>query len=341
MATLLLSQDTVTVNLASEHLELVSRIEGQPGESRRDRILLLDVERVVVSGRPCVSTPVLQAFMHRGIPVFFITSHGRWIGTLSPDNNLNAGRRLRQYELARDEAFALAISRKLVRAKIRNQRRVLQRLSANRGQSHFQTQAEASDMLENMLRQADACTTLDELRGCEGMAAAAYFARLGAFFPENVPFRERSRRPPRNAANALLSWTYAIVQGEIDGAVRSHGLDPCLGFLHAVEHGRPSLTLDLLEPLRAPVCDLLVLHLLNHKVLTDESFEFNAEDGGTYLRQEAKAPFFQSYEQAMTRRFTAEKGGDHTDFRRVIEDSVLAVLRAMEGRPDHDFFQMP
>jgi len=181
---------------------------------------------------------------------------------------------------------------------------------------------------------------LDELRGYEGLAAAKYFNRLGRFFPASVPFGGRSRRPPKDAANALLSWSYTILQGEIDGAVRSHGLDGCIGFLHAVSHGRPSLPLDLLEPLRAPVCDLLVLNILNHGIMSDDDFRYDASRDGFYLREESHKSFFQAYERAMTRKFAAAKGEPHTDFRRVIDESVLAILQAMEGE-EFRFFLMP
>ncbi len=342
MPSLILASDTVSVHLESRHLEVVKRVEGgRPNEFVRMRVPLFDIDRVVVNGRADLSTPVMQQLMFKGIPVYFLTSHGRWIGALSPDNNMNAERRIRQYKIAEDRPLALKIAKKIVHAKIRNSRRVLQRLSANRSQSEHKEQIETSEKLRNMAELSQRTESLDELRGYEGMAAALYFARLGAFFPEDVPFKERSKRPPRDAANALLSWTYTIVLGEVDAAVRSHGLDPCIGFLHAVSNGTPSLPLDLMEPLRAPVCDLLTLHLLNHKVLGQDHFEFCSEDGGTYLKTDAKTEFFRSYEMHMTRKFTPNPGESHTDFRKIIQDSVLSVLKAIEGKEDYEFFQMP
>lgn len=343
MPPLIITHDTVSVRLESEHLELVNHApSGEANDFVRIRVPIFDIDRVVIVGRPSVSVPVLQKFMYSGIPVYFQTSHGRWIGGLYPDNNMNAERRIRQYELARDEKLKLEVASKLVAAKIRNSRRVLQRLAANRNQSDTPEQERACEMLKRLGRfSQDRPGTLDQLRGYEGMAAAAYFDRLSSFFPQNIPFVERSRRPPKNAANALLSWTYAIVQGEIDAAVRSRGLDPCIGFLHVVEHGTPSMTLDLLEPLRAPLCDLLVLHLLNHAIFREEHFEFNSEDGGTYLKPDSRKEFFFAYENTMTRKFTLKPGEPHTDFRRVIDNSVLAVIQAIEGRADYEFFDMP
>ena len=341
MPPLILTGDTVSVRLESRHLEVIRIVQDGQKPDMRLRVPLVDIDRVVIVGRPNISIPVLQRLMFDGIPAFFLTARGRWVGALAPDNNRNAARRIRQYEISGDQLMALRVARKIVCAKVRNSRRVLQRLSSNRQESDDPVQQQVNQQLNDLAGQALTAESLEELRGLEGLAAARYFARLGQFFPENVPFNGRNRQPPRDPANALLSWTYTILLGEVEGAVRSHGLDACIGFLHAVSHGAPSLALDLLEPLRGPVCDLLALNLLNHKVLTDENFRYNSMDDGFYLKEDSHRAFFIGYENAMTRKFSAAKGEAHTDFRRVIDDSVVAILRAMEGREDFEFFLMP
>ncbi|GAB4246404.1 MAG: CRISPR-associated endonuclease Cas1 [Acidobacteriota bacterium] len=342
MASLVISGEVITVRLISKHVEVIRWVErGREAEARL-RIPLVDVERVVIIGRPSVSYPTLAMFLRLGIPCYLLTRKGRWLGALTPDKNLNGARRIRQYEVGRDEALQLRVARKLVHAKLRNSRRVLQRLSANRGESHLPSQKEADATLNDLAERALRAEGLDELRGYEGMGAGKYFARLGRFFPAEIPFRGRSRRPPKDPANALLSWTYTVLLGEVDGAVRKHGLDPAIGFLHGLRHGAPALALDLLEPLRAPICDLLVLNILNHKILGEGDFRFDAEDGGFYLREEARRPFFQSYEAAMNRKFTPAKGDAHTDFRRVIDDQVVEILRVLEDPGyEPEFFLMP
>ena len=319
----------------------VSRIDRSKDDVVTAKVPLFDVDRVVVIGRARITTPALQSLAGQGIPACFLTRSGRWIGGFYPTTNGHALRRLRQYEIARNAEPALTIARALVAAKVRNSRRVLQRLAANRSLSKEPGQMGVCNSLLATLHKAEQAAKRDALRGYEGIAAALYFKRLAAFFPENIPFKSRSRRPPRDPANALLSWTYSIVLSEIDGAVRSAGLDPCLGFLHDISYGRPSLSVDLLEPLRPPLCDMLVLHLLNHGILTKDNFEYNAEDGGTYLTRNARKDFFIEYERTMTRRFAATKNAAHTDFRAVIRESVNAVLRALEGREEPAFFQMP
>ena len=343
MPSLVLTSDTLSVRLQSKRLEVLRHSPKDTGATvLRTEVPLFDLDRVVVIGQPSVTIPVLTELMDAGIPCFFLTGRGRWRGALCPDRNLNAARRIRQYEQATDPAFGLLVARRLVYAKIRNSRRALQRLAANRELTDTPEHESVCEELKQLSQRAEGAETLGVLRGLEGLAAARYFRRLGTFFPEAVPFRERSRRPPRDAANALLSWTYTLLLGEVEGAIRSHGLDAAIGVLHEDTLNTPSLALDLLEPLRPAVVDLLVLGILNHNILRPEHFEYHAEDGGTYLTEEARKPFFVAYEQAMTRRFAASKGDDHTDFRQVIGTQVCVYLRALErGVLEDDFFLLP
>lgn len=302
---------------------------------------LADVDRATVVGHPRIPVSIFQTLMKEGIPVGFVSEKGHWYGTLHPDGDRNVARRLLQYEQTRNPAARLACARKVVAAKIRNQRRALQRLAGNRREGDLQV--DLIEELRQLQRKTAQAPDADALRGIEGCAAARYFERLAAFFPEATPFNGRSRRPPRDAANSLLSWTYTIVLSEIDAALRLQGLDPCLGWLHEVSAGTPALSLDLLEPLRAPVCDLLVLNLLNHAILGPADFHISAEDGGTYLNEDARKKFFIHYESHMQRRFKPAAGENHTDLRQCLQRQVWSVLRLLENpeHPDADFFLMP
>ena len=340
MPTLYLNGFETDARLKNDCVE-ISRVDHERDDVRTMSVPFFDIERVVVVGRADVTTPLLQRLAREGIPVHFMTGHGRWLGALYPNKNGHALRRLRQYDLARDGVFALSVACRAVEAKVRNCRRVLQRLAANRHMAHEREQTEVCDSLQSLVERTGRARAVGTLRGLEGMAAALYFKRLHAFFPEDLPFNGRNRRPPKDAANALLSWTYTIALSEVDAAVRAAGFDPCLGFLHEISYGRPSLSLDLLEPLRAPLCDMLALRLLNHRILNPDHFEYHSDDGGTYLSKEARKQFFVAYERTMCRRFAPAKGAAHTDFRGVIREQVNAMLRAMEGRAGPAFFLMP
>lgn len=342
MPSLVLTSDTLEVRLKSRRVEVLRRNPAHPEQpAQRSEIPLLDVERLLIIGQPSVSLPVLVEIMDEGIPCFFLTSHGRWRGSLSPDKNQNALRRVRQYEQSLDLGFCLKVARNLIYAKLKNSRRVLQRLAANRELSNT---PEHKTVCEELLQYAEKSLTadsLDELHGYEGMGAARYFKRLGEFFPADIPFKGRTRRPPRDEANALMSWSYTILLGELEGAVRAHGLDASLGVFHEFAAGRPSLALDLLEPLRAPVADLLVLNILNHNILKKEHFEIDSKDGGTYLKESARKPYFIAYEQSMTRQFCVTKDSPHTDLRKVLDEQVCTYLRMLEKGTDEPFFLLP
>jgi len=342
MASLILTKDVLSVRLASRRLEVIERISDGPHAKHEKRTVPLhDLDRVVAIGQPSITIPVLTKLMDKGIPCFFVSAHGRWRGAVISDRNLNARRRLRQYEQSRDRLFCLSVAQCLIKAKIQNSRRVLQRLAANRSLSDERMHISVCNELKHYAQRAMNAESHDELLGIEGIAAARYFQRLSLFFPENMPFNGRSRRPPRDAANALLSWTYTMLVGEMEGIIRSHGLDAALGVLHVESDNRPSLALDLIEPLRPAFADLLVLNILNHNILREEHFEVNPENGGTYLTEAARKPYFMVYEQTMKRRFAPRSGEPHTDFRKVMDGEVCRYLRALELNKFEPFFLMP
>lgn len=340
MPTLYINGKDTEVHLNDRRLA-ISWSDLKNEESFRRDVPMHDIDRVVILGTPSVSMPVLHTLLRKNIPVFLLSYNGRWLGSMTPNKDMNAARRLRQYEVSDDEVLQLRVAKRLVHAKIRNMRRVLQRLAANRKLSDEAAQLDACSSLGSLLNDLERADSLDSVRGYEGIATAIYFKRLGAFFPPELPFVSRRRHPPQDEANSLLSWTYTIVTAEIEAEIRCAGLDPCFGFLHEIQSGRPSLAYDLLEPLRAPLCDLLVMNLVNHDLIKKEHFHRDADDGGVYLNASARGIFFNEYEEYMLRRFTEVKDGMHVTFRKVIFNMVHAICKTIEDKEEREFFLMP
>ena len=340
MPTLYINGKEVDARLDDRRVHLV-RFDHDIDDASEMNVPIFDIDRVVVIGYPKMTIQLLHHFIYNDIPIVFLSPHGRWVSSMLPNTNGNALRRLHQYEAAKDKSLALQIAKTLVYAKIRNMRRVLQRLAANRELSQENDQMDACNTLQAYIHRLEDVSDLDTLRGFEGSASACYFKRLSIFFPEEMPFTSRSRRPPRDEANAILSWTYSIVTAEIDTAIRTAGMDSSLGFLHELSYGRPSLALDLIEPLRAPLCDLLVLNMINHKILTKDDFENNPDDGGVYLVKSARKRFFMQYEEYMERFFKESKNAAHVTFRRVIRNMVNTICQVLEARVEPEFFIMP
>jgi CRISPR-associated protein Cas1 len=296
--------------------------EDRPPETRE--ILLRDVEQVITTPHVHLTMPLLAEFMLREIPVIMAAGGGRIIGLCLPAPPHSAAR-LAQYRRTGDGPFALALAVNWVEAKIVNQRRVLQRLAANRPQADVSGVLAALDELAGKCR---GCESLETLRGYEGTAAGRYFEAWGGFFPPEAPFVRRSRRPPLNPPNAVLSFAYSVMAAEIECLIHAAGLDPALGFYHEPQDRRASLALDLLEQFRAPVADALALDLFSHQVLKPRD-HFEETNGGVYLNTAGRKRFFVAYERRMTREYRSEQNGLRTTLRAEFQQQVQAVKKAI------------
>ncbi|MGO9245582.1 MAG: CRISPR-associated endonuclease Cas1, partial [Verrucomicrobiia bacterium] len=220
------------------HIEIPARDE----DPAVDRVLpLVEIERVIIGDTTQASTAALAALLELDIPVSFCSWSGRVLGLLRPPSTASAGTRLEQYRRSMETGFCLMLATALIEAKILNQRRILQRLAANREIDV----APATEWFNNLIQHTTRATNIDGLRGVEGTASARYFEELARFFPAEFPFERRSRRPPHNPVNAVLSYAYTVLGGEIEAMLWACGLDPSLGVYHATEDRRASLALDL------------------------------------------------------------------------------------------------
>jgi CRISPR-associated protein Cas1 len=177
------------------------RLEGE----KTYEVLVENIDNATIIGHPSISLPALQILMKEGIPISFVSEKGHWYGTLHPDGDRNAARRIAQYEQYKNEQTRLIISKKIFHAKLANQRRVLQRLAANRKEAQHPEQQKILQEIEALRLKGKEAEDRNTLRGFEGLASVYYFRRLATFFPEKFPFNGRNRRPPKDAANALLS----------------------------------------------------------------------------------------------------------------------------------------
>lgn len=343
--TLYLTTSTNSVRLENDAFVVRARSPESGTSDVYSRVLIRDIGRIVISGSPNFSLPAIKSACRYGVPVELVSSSGKWLGEFSGEPEAHdASRRVAQYRIAIASAAALVPAKALVSAKIFNQRFVLKRLAARTG-------ALLSPVLNffNELRAyTDAADSVQTLRGVEGIAASRYFPTLSGFVPHEFAFSTRSRRPPRDPANALFSFAYSILYGETVSAIRVHGLDPCLGVLHASLPGRFSLALDLMETLR-PEMDAFVLSLLNRKIFTAEDFRADAASGGVFIAPEAHAKFFRHYEKKMCREFASADVGHLTTLRKIIDWQVLRYSE-MLGRvsaapnalpPAPIFFKIP
>jgi len=235
----------------------------------------------------------MHALLDARIEVHLYATSGRYRGSISGGDGSQLFVQMAHFDRWRDPAFRLLIARGLVGAKIRHQRAFL-RYAAQR---HTETEVrEAEQSMARVLEGLERAADVEAVMGHEGYAARLYFSAFGALLKEGLPFQGRSRQPPRDPPNALLSLGYTLLATELGGQLEAAGLHPRLGFLHGYRYGRASLAQDLLEELRAPVIDRWVVGLFNKRRIRADQFE-TREDGGVYLVPETFKAFLHLYQQ--------------------------------------------
>lgn len=247
------------------------------------------IEGLVCWGQVSCSPPVLALCCENGVGISYLTEQGRFLARVQGPVSGNVLLRRQQYRSADREEAMLPIVRSIVTAKIANSRIVLLRAAREASIPERQERfRQAADKLSWEGIEAMRAVSIDEARGHEGVCGQAYFSVFDDMIvgdKESFHFGGRSRRPPRDRVNALLSFIYALLRHDVESALESVGLDPAVGFLHTDRPGRPSLALDLMEELRSPLADRLVLTLINRRQVQRDGFI--EQDGGGVLLQEA------------------------------------------------------
>ncbi len=238
---------------------------------------LHNLEGIVTFGHAGASPGLMAACASRQIALTFLSPGGRFLASVTGETKGNVLLRRQQYRIADHEAERTAYARSFLTGKLFNARWVIERTLRDHAQRVDAARMKAaSGALWNSLRALETAADTDALRGIEGEAAARYFSVFDEMILQQKDafyFRSRSRRPPMDNVNALLSFVYVILSRECAAALETVGLDPYVGFLHTDRPGRASLATDLLEELRAPVADRFVLGLINLRQVKDSGFD--------------------------------------------------------------------
>ena len=266
----------------------------------RLRVPLHHLTAVVCFGHIGLSAPLMHRLARDGIALVLLDDNGRFQARLEGAVSGNVLLRQAQFQRADHAVFTLDIARTFVAGKIKNTRQVLQR-----GAREAKTEDEAkmltrlADDLAASLRALPNAASLDIVRGLEGEAARQYFSGLTLLvrpdLRETFRMDGRSRRPPRDCFNAMLSFLYAMWMNDCRSALESAGLDPQVGFLHALRPGRAALALDLMEEFR-PWADRLALTLINRGQLSVKDFAVR-EGGGVSLSPDARKAVVVAYQE--------------------------------------------
>lgn len=274
---------------------LVADVDGEI----RARAPLHMLGGVVTFGAISITPALTGACAAAGITLTLLDRAGRFQARVEGPTSGNVLLRRAQYRLA--DAAAFDVARGFVVGKLSNQRAVLMRALREHddGASDRVRVTAAAARLAQLVRTAAAAPlSLDELRGVEGEGAQVYFSVFGTLIrspDEELRFAGRSRRPPLNAVNAVLSFLYALLTHDCRSAAEGVGLDPAVGFLHRDRPGRPSLALDLMEELRPVLADRLTLSLINRRQLRGNDFD-RLESGAVMLKDDARRTVIEAWQ---------------------------------------------
>lgn len=256
---------------------------------------------VVCLGNIMVSPALMHRCADEGIALVLLDVNGRFKARLEGAVSGNILLRQAQHSRASNENFALAIARSVIAGKLRNSRQILMRGAREAGnEQDRQTLGDAADSLAGSVRNLPHASDLDIIRGIEGDAAKNYFFAMNSLIKpqarKSFSMDGRTRRPPRDPFNALISFLYSMVMNDCRSALESVGLDPQLGFLHAIRPGRAALALDLMEEFRSVLADRLALTLINRGQIRASDF-VKHEGGAVLLEGEARRAVVVAYQE--------------------------------------------
>lgn len=307
------------VRKAGDRLEVWSKGE-KVSEAK-----LTEISHVSLYGRVEITTPATVELMQRGIPVLHFSQGGWFHGICIGMSERGIELRRRQYEWAADASRSLSIARPMIAGKIRNCRAVLRRCES----------LSPPDILESLYSlstDASNASSLESLRGIEGSAAKIYFSALGQMIKSDeadLAFPGRSKRPPLDPANAVLSYLYGILARDTHVALLATGFDPYMGLYHQPRFGRPSLALDLMEEFRPAIADQVALNLINNKELKGE--DFMRTGFGVSISPQAKRKIIEGHERRIETEVEHPVNGNKVSYRRIFDFQARLLAKVISG----------
>jgi CRISPR-associated protein Cas1 len=301
--------DRKNVELKADGEALVFSENGE----RTGTVPMHPLSRVFLRGDVKLSSSLLGKLGEHGIGVIILSGRKGTPSLLLGRPHNDAARRINQYRLSLDADYCLRFSRAIVTAKLTGQLEFI-RERKDASPMHRYPLNLCERRIENVIGQIDEQQSIAALRGQEGAAAAFYFEALGEIIPAKLNFHCRNRRPPRDPVNAMLSLTYTLLHAEAVLALHGAGLDPFIGFYHALDFGRESLACDVIEALR-PQADRFVLALFRQETLSADDFSDTA--AGCLLGKAGRGRYYAAYETQ----------AEH--FRRELDHAVLDIAAAI------------
>ncbi len=329
--TLYVTSEDVYLSLDGEN------IVANRGKEKVARYPLHTLQNIVSFSYSGASTALMGACAERQIGLTFCTPEGKFLARICGSSFGNVLLRREQYRISDNEEKSCQISRAMILGKLYNARWSIERTRRDHSlRIDEQKFLQASGQIQNLLPQVRKETSLERLRGLEGIGASIYFSVFDDMIlgdKENFFFRERSRRPPLDAVNALLSFAYSLLANDCSCALESTGLDSYVGFLHRDRPGRKSLALDLMEELRPCMADRFVLTLMNTRMVSASDFQY-MESGAVLLNESGRKLFLRKWQERKKEILTHPYLGEKLSWGMVPYIQSMLLARYLRGDLD-------
>lgn len=301
------------------------------------RLPLQNLESIVAFGYTGASPALMGYCAERHISIVFLTMNGRFLARVIGKSSGNVVLRKKQYLLSADEAESAKIARNFIVGKLYNQKWMLERMTRDYPlRIEAQQFKEVSRQLSAFMQEIRVCEDLERLRGLEGQAAISYNRLFNPMIlqqKEDFYFHTRSRRPPLDNVNAMLSFAYTLLAHDTASALEAVGLDAYVGFLHRDRPGRISLALDVMEELRGIFADKFVLTLINKKLVKKEDF-VRKENGAVIMTDEARKSFMAAWQNKKQEKIQHPYLGEKIPWGLVPHAQAMLLARYLRGDLD-------
>lgn len=293
-----------------------------------------NVESITILGAVSFTSDAIKLCLMKGISVDYMSKGGKYFGRMISNNHVNTARQRAQAYLYQTD-FSLALAREIEGAKIHNQNVIMFRCETHHGMDF----CDQREQLWKLGDKVQVSKTLPELLGYEGTAAKIYFKAVSSCLPDEFKFERRSRRPPLDPFNALISMGYSIIFNEIYARIEARGLNAFFGFLHQDSEKHPTLVSDLIEEWRPVLIDSLVISMIFKNEVKTDYFEYDSSTGGVYLSKSCLSMFLKKIKNRLDCSVGyLSPNGCEMSYRQLIDYQVCSLVRAIE-KGDSSLYQ--
>ena len=285
------------------------------------------IDGVMIFGNIQVSTQSIHKLLSKGINITYLSKKGYNFGRLENSNKVNIERQRLQFKKSEDIFYSLEISKKFIGGKIRNQRTVL--LRANKQLKNKEIK-EKIELMKRYIAKIEYVDDIESLMGMEGFCAKIYFDSLNYILNEEYRFKNRSKRPPRDPFNSIISFGYALLYNEVFNILGSKGLNPYVAFLHKDRNKHAALCSDIMEEFRPILIDTLSIYLLNNDKIIKEDFIFNVKNNSVLLNKDGVSKVVSEFEKRILQKVSYVKEVNYKmNFREIIEYQISLLINSL------------